>query len=77
MRSEVKVKVINIKDGKLSLSMKALEDVAATEIEEEVFEMPETEEATTTLDILKRSASTTVIVECGFLTNPAEEAKLQ
>ena len=27
--------------------------------------------------ILKRSASTTVIVECGFLTNPAEEAKLQ
>lgn len=27
--------------------------------------------------ILKRSASTTVIVECGFLTNPEEEAKLQ
>lgn len=27
--------------------------------------------------ILKRSASTTVIVECGFLTNPQEEAKLQ
>lgn len=27
--------------------------------------------------ILKRSASTTVIVECGFLTNAAEEAKLQ
>ncbi len=27
--------------------------------------------------ILKRSASTTVIVECGFLTNPGEEAKLQ
>ena len=29
--------------------MKALEDVAATEIEEEVFEMPKTEEATTSL----------------------------
>lgn len=27
--------------------------------------------------ILKRSASTTVIVECGFLTNPQEEALLQ
>ena len=46
---KVKVKVISVKDGKLSLSMKALEDVAATEIEEEVFEMPETEAATTSL----------------------------
>lgn len=46
---KVKVKVIAVKDGKLSLSMKALEDVAATEIEEEVFEMPETEAATTSL----------------------------
>lgn len=27
--------------------------------------------------ILKRSLGTTVIVECGFLSNPAEEAKLQ
>lgn len=45
----VKVKITAVKDGKISLSMKALEDVAATEIEEEVFEMPETEEATTTL----------------------------
>jgi N-acetylmuramoyl-L-alanine amidase len=26
---------------------------------------------------LKRSVGTTVIVECGFLTNPQEEAKLQ
>ena len=32
---KVKVKVISIKDGKLSLSMKALEDIAATEITEE------------------------------------------
>lgn len=46
---KVKVKIIAVKDGKISLSMKALEDVAAKEIEEEVFEMPETEAATTSL----------------------------
>lgn len=46
---QVKVKIIAVKDGKISLSMKALEDVAAKEIEEEVFEMPETESATTSL----------------------------
>ena len=46
---EVKVKVIGIKDGKISLSMKALEDVAAVEVEEETYEMPETEAATTSL----------------------------
>lgn len=45
----VKVKIIGVKDGKISLSMKALEDVAATQIEEEVFELPETEAATTSL----------------------------
>ena len=33
----VKVKVIGIKDGKISLSMKALEDVAAVEVEEETY----------------------------------------
>lgn len=48
----VKVKIIAIKDGKLSLSMKALEDVAAKEIEEETFELPETEEVTTSLGAL-------------------------
>ena len=48
----VKVKITEIKDGKLSLSMKALEDVAAKEIEEEVFEIPETEEVTTSLGSL-------------------------
>lgn len=48
----VKVKIIAIKDGKLSLSMKALEDVAAKEIEEETFELPETEEVTTSLGSL-------------------------
>lgn len=45
----VKVKVTAIKDGKLSLSMKALNDVAAEEIQEEVFELPEAEAATTSL----------------------------
>lgn len=48
----VKVKVTAIKDGKLSLSMKALQDVTAEEIVEEVFELPEAEEATTTLGSL-------------------------
>lgn len=46
---KVKVKIIGVKDGKISLSMKALEDVAAKEIEEEVFEMPETESVSTSL----------------------------
>ena len=45
----VKVKVIAIKEGKISLSMKALEDVAAAEVEEETFELPKAEEATTSL----------------------------
>lgn len=43
----VKVKVTAIKDGKLSLSMKALNDVAAEEVREEVFELPKAEAATT------------------------------
>lgn len=48
----VKVKVIAVKDGKISLSMKALEEVAAEEIVEEVFELPKAEEVTTTLGSL-------------------------
>lgn len=48
----VKVKIIGIKDGKISLSMKALEDASASEIVEETFEMPETEAATTSLGSL-------------------------
>ena len=48
----MKVKITAIKDGKLSLSMKALEDVAAKEIEEETFEIPEAEEVTTSLGAL-------------------------
>ncbi|MCC8167983.1 MAG: S1 RNA-binding domain-containing protein [Clostridiales bacterium] len=44
----VKVKIIGNKDGKISLSMKALEEVPAEEIEEEVVKIPKvTEKATT------------------------------
>lgn len=49
---QVKVKVINIKDGKLSLSMKALNDVAAEEVTEETFDLPETESVSTNLGSL-------------------------
>lgn len=49
---KVKVKVINVKDGKLSLSMKALTDVAAEEITTEVYDLPEAEDATTSLGSL-------------------------
>ena len=45
----VKVKVIAIKDGKLSLSMKALKDVAAEEVREEKVVLPKSEELTTNL----------------------------
>ncbi len=49
---KVKVKVIDIKDGKISLSMKALEDVAAEEIEEETYDLPDTESLSTNLGSL-------------------------
>ena len=53
---KVKVKVTAIKDGKLSLSMKALEEIAATEITEEKIEFESEGEATTSLaDILKKA----------------------
>ena len=45
----VKVKVIAIKDGKLSLSMTALKDVAAEEVREEKVVLPKSEELTTSL----------------------------
>lgn len=48
----VKVKVIAIKDGKLSLSMKALNDVAAEAVEEESFDLPKAEKLTTSLGSL-------------------------
>lgn len=50
---KVKVKVIAIKDGKLSLSIKEASDLMAKEVEEEIFEIPESgEEATTSLGSL-------------------------
>ena len=48
----VKVKIIAVKDGKLSMSMKALNDVAASEIVTETFDIPESEELTTSLGSL-------------------------
>jgi small subunit ribosomal protein S1 len=53
---KVKVKVTAIKDGKLSLSMKALEEIAATEITEEKIEFESEGEATTSLAALLKKA---------------------
>jgi small subunit ribosomal protein S1 len=48
----VKVKVIDTKDGKISLSMKALEEAISEEIVEESYDLPETEEVSTSLGSL-------------------------
>lgn len=48
----VHVKVIAIKDGKISLSMKALEDVAAEEIREDIVDLPQSESIGTNLSSL-------------------------
>lgn len=45
---KVKVKVIAIKDGKISLSIKEASDMMAKEIEEEVYEIPDAKEQATT-----------------------------
>ena len=53
---KVKVKVTDIKDGKISLSMKALEESSQSveKLEEETVEIPESEELSTSLgDLLK------------------------
>ncbi len=53
LEQEVKVKVIGIKEGKISLSIKALNEGTEAE-EEESFELPETKAVTTSLgDLLK------------------------
>lgn len=49
---KVKVKIIAIKDGKISLSMKALEEAEATPLEEEKVSIPKSEELTTNLGSL-------------------------
>lgn len=59
---KVKVKVINVKDGKLSLSMKALNDVAAEEIQEETIELPESEAVTTSLGSLLPISSSDLLL---------------
>ncbi len=48
----VKVKIIGNKDGRLSLSMKALEDIMSESVEEEVVELPEEHEVSTSLGSL-------------------------
>lgn len=48
----VKVKITAVKDGKISLSMKALNEVAAEEIQEETIELPEAEEIGSSLGSL-------------------------
>ena len=49
----VKVKVISVKDGKLSLSIKEASDLMAKDVEEETFEIPDSgEQATTSLGYL-------------------------
>ena len=51
---KVKVKVTAVKDGKLSLSMKALGDVMAEEVSEETIDLPDSGELTTSLgDLFK------------------------
>lgn len=49
---QVTVKVLEVKDGRISLSMKALEEVASEEIHEEVIDIPESEEIGTSLGSL-------------------------
>lgn len=51
---EVTVKIIGVKDGKISLSMKALEEVVEEEVVEEKVEIPEAENIGTSLgDLFK------------------------
>ena len=52
----------------------SIQNALNTELE---IERPRKQKGNTSYYILKRSSSVTVIVECGFLTNPQEEAKLQ
>jgi len=49
---KVKVKVIAVKDGKISLSMKALIDVATEQVQQEEIELPASKELSTSLGSL-------------------------
>ncbi len=48
----VTVKVLSVNDGKISLSMKALEEIKEEEAAEETFELPKSEEVSTSLGAL-------------------------
>lgn len=52
---KVKVKVTGVKDGKISLSMKALDEAAAEPVEEERVELPKEEALTTSLGSLLKN----------------------
>lgn len=52
---KVNVKIIAIKEGKISLSMKALEEVAAEEIHEEEIDIPKGENISTSLGSLLKN----------------------
>ena len=52
----VKVKVTAVKDGKLSLSIKAVDEIGAEEVTEEKIDFKSEGEATTSLaDLLKKA----------------------
>ncbi len=51
----VKVKIIGLKEGKISLSMKALEDTSAEEVQEERVELPKSEDLSTNLGSLLKN----------------------
>lgn len=52
---KINVKIIAIKEGKISLSMKALEEVAAEEIHEEEIDIPKGENISTSLGSLLKN----------------------
>lgn len=56
------------------LLAKAIQDAMNTRLN---IARPRVQKGNTSYYILKRSDAVTVIVECGFLSNPQEEAKLQ
>ena len=46
------MKILSVEENKISLSMKALEDTAAEEIQEETIELPDSESIGTSLGSL-------------------------
>lgn len=52
---KVTVKIVGVKDGKISLSMKALSDASAEAVEEIDYDLPKTEELSTNLGSLLKN----------------------